>query len=757
MTAALATPESWRRFRLTAMPAESSAVPGQEMPEPAASFAALGVPAPLVDVLDDQGIAAPFPVQAATLPDALAGRDILGRARTGSGKTLGFSLPLVSRLAGGRTASGRPRGLVLVPTRELATQVSTVLRPLAGAMDLWVTTIYGGVSYGPQVNALRRGTDIVVATPGRLADLIGQAECDLSDVEITVIDEADQMADLGFLPIVNRLLETTPGDGQRMLFSATLDAAVDVLARRFLSDPVLHSVDENSSPAEIEHHVLTVDAASRVAVIAALAGGDKRSLVFTRTKHGAERLARQLTQAGIPAAELHGNLAQGARTRNLAAFASGLARVMVATDIAARGIHIDGIELVIHADPPAEHKAYVHRSGRTARGGADGVVVTLQTKAQVRDVTAMMRKADIAPHPTVAVDPDSGTLTDIAGPAAPRVTVTGKVAELVKREDRLARNDRPGVGKPWEGRPRRDRAPRAGGRRGDGERRAPRADRGEDGRRDTDTRWDGSASRDSRDTRASWDSRGSWDSRAIRDSRAEPDAGAVRVERYGRANRDPRPYRDDRAQRDDRTQRDNRDHRAGRPFRDQQQRDGRPYQNDQSNRDPRPYRDDRTQRDGQPYRDQRGDSQRGARTYRDDRGDRGGAQPYGDRGDRDGRSQRDGRTTWDRQPQRDDRAPQGGRARYDERPQRSSSYRDQQPYRDDQRPYGGDRQAQPESGRRAQPGGRAKPGWRPAGDGQPFRSRAGRAGRPQSGGPASGSSRRSGNSAGRGSTGNRRG
>jgi superfamily II DNA/RNA helicase len=437
------------------MPAESSAAPEPDVTKPA-SFAALGVPAPLVKVLDGQGIATPFPVQAATLPDGLAGRDILGRAQTGSGKTLGFSLPLVSRLAGGSTLPARPRGLVLVPTRELATQVSAVLKPLARAMDLWVTTIYGGVAYGPQVNALQRRTDIVVATPGRLADLIGQGECDLSDVKITVIDEADQMADLGFLPIVRRLLDTTPADGQRMLFSATLDAAIDVIARRFLHNPVLHSVDENSSPAEIEHHVLTVDPGNRIAVIAALVGGEKSSLVFTRTKHGAERLARQLTEAGIPAAELHGNLRQGARSRNLAAFSSGLARVMVATDIAARGIHIDGIDLVIHADPPAEHKAYVHRSGRTARGGADGVVVTLQTNAQVRDVTAMMRKADITPHPAVAVDADSDTLAEIAGPPAPRVTVARKVSELVRPEDRLVKNDRPGVGKPWEGRPRRE-------------------------------------------------------------------------------------------------------------------------------------------------------------------------------------------------------------------------------------------------------------------------------------------------------------
>src|ERR1700761_1058693 len=476
MTAASATARVLETiFPLTALPAESSAAPEDDVTEAATTFTALGVPAPLVEVLDDQGITAPFPVQAATLPDALAGRDILGRARTGSGKTLGFSLPMVSRLAGGSTLPARPRGLVLVPTRELATQVTTVLKPLARVMDLWVTTIYGGVSYGPQVNALQRRTDIVVATPGRLADLIGQGECDLSDVEITVIDEADQMADLGFLPVVRRLLETTPGDGQRMLFSATLDAAVDVLARRFLHAPVLHSVDENSSPAEIEHHVLTVDAANRIAVIAALAGGEKRSLVFTRTKHGAERLARQLTEAGIPAAELHGNLRQGARSRNLAAFASGFARVMVATDIAARGIHIDGIALVIHADPPAEHKAYVHRSGRTARGGADGVVATLQNKSQARDVTAMMRKAGITPHPAVVVDAESDVLAEIAGPPAPRVSVSGKVSELVRPEDRLARNDRPGVGKPWEGRPRRDRDRDHG--RGRDRDRKPRDDR----------------------------------------------------------------------------------------------------------------------------------------------------------------------------------------------------------------------------------------------------------------------------------------
>ena len=443
-------------------------MPETDETETEITFASLGVPAPLVAVLADEGIISPFPVQAATLPDALAGRDILGRAQTGSGKTLGFSLPLVTRLADGQTAPGRPRGLVLVPTRELATQVHEVLRPLARAMGLWVTTIYGGVSYGPQVTALRRRTDIIVATPGRLADLINQGECDLADVEVMVIDEADQMADLGFLPIVRRLLESTPADGQRMLFSATLDAAIDVLVRRFLNNPATHSVNENSSPAEIEHHVLTIDPARKLEVLAALVGGDKRSLVFTRTKHGAERLARQLTELGIPAAELHGNLRQGARARNLAAFSNGIARVMVATDIAARGIHVDGIDLVIHADPPAEHKAYVHRSGRTARGGADGVVVTLQMRSQAREVTAMMRKAGITPHTASAYDPQSDVLREIGGPPAPRVTVSGKVSELVRPEDRLSANGtggpggrggygRGGSGRSRDDRPRRDR------------------------------------------------------------------------------------------------------------------------------------------------------------------------------------------------------------------------------------------------------------------------------------------------------------
>jgi superfamily II DNA/RNA helicase len=391
------------------------------VPPSGVTFASLGVPAPLVAALASAGITTPFPVQAATLPDALAGRDILGRGRTGSGKTLTFSLPLAARLADGHTMACRPRGLVLVPTRELASQVQAVLAPLAQAMGLSVVTIFGGTAQNPQVAALRGRADIAVACPGRLADLIEQGHCELGDAEISVVDEADHMADLGFLPAVRRLLAATPADGQRMLFSATLDGTVDVLARRFLSNPACHAVDTADPPVQIAHHLLTVAPADRAGVVRALAGGNNRSLVFTRTRHGAAKLARQLAATGVPTAELHSNLSQNARTRNLASFTSGAVRVLVATDIAARGIHVDGIDLVIHADSPSEHKAYVHRSGRTGRAGAAGVVITLQTQAQAREVAALMRRAGVVPA-AAAASPQSPLLRTIAGPPAQPVT-----------------------------------------------------------------------------------------------------------------------------------------------------------------------------------------------------------------------------------------------------------------------------------------------------------------------------------------------
>ena len=387
---------------------------------PGVTFTSLGVPGEIAAALARAGVTTPFPIQALTLPDALAGRDVLGRGRTGSGKTLAFSIPLVAALAAGHTMACRPRGLVLVPTRELANQVHAAILPLAAAMGLSAVTVFGGSPQSRQVAALRDRADILVACPGRLADLIQQGHCHLGDVEVSVLDEADHMADLGFLPVVRRLLDATPAGGQRMLFSATLDNDVDVLVRRFLHNPVRHAADAaDEAPAAMVHHLLTVAPADRAAVVTLLAGGKNRSLIFTRTKRSAHRLARQLATAQIPVAELHGDLGQGARERNLASFASGAARVMVATDIAARGIHVDGIDLVIHADPPAEHKAYLHRSGRTARAGASGVVITLQTPPQAADVRALMRKANVIPL-TATAHPSSPLLRSIAGaPAAP--------------------------------------------------------------------------------------------------------------------------------------------------------------------------------------------------------------------------------------------------------------------------------------------------------------------------------------------------
>ncbi len=411
---------------MTALPTEQGAAPRRRRHRskpraaiPTVTFASAGVSAPLVAALADEGITTPFPIQAATLPDALVGLDILGRGQTGSGKTLGFSIPLAARLADGFTSACRPRGLVLVPTRELASQVQAALAPLARAVGLSVATIFGGVPQNPQVAALRARTDIIVACPGRLADLIEQGHCHLGDVEVSVVDEADHMADLGFLPVVRRLLDATPPDAQRMLFSATLDKDVDVLVRRFMTDPAEHSVGPAEAPATIIHHLLTVAPADRTAVVAVLTSGSGRALVFTRTKHAAHQLAHKLTRVGIAAGELHGDLTQSSRERNLAAFAAGSVRVMVATDIAARGIHVDGIDLVVHADSPTEPKAYLHRSGRTARAGAGGVVITLQTPAQAGEVRALMRKARVVPL-AATVTPQSPLLRSIAGePAAP--------------------------------------------------------------------------------------------------------------------------------------------------------------------------------------------------------------------------------------------------------------------------------------------------------------------------------------------------
>jgi superfamily II DNA/RNA helicase len=384
------------------------------------TFDSLGVPERLSRVLTERGIASPFPIQTSTLPDTLAGRDVLGRGKTGSGKTLAFTIPLVARLAGGTRRPSKPTGLVLAPTRELATQITAVIEPLAAALGMTVTTIFGGVSQSRQVSALRAGVDIVVACPGRLEDLMKQRHIALDAVKITVLDEADHMADLGFLPGVTRILAATPAGGQRLLFSATLDNGVDKLVARFLRNPVTHSVDEiDAPPVAMTHHVFHVSgAAEKTQLVHALASGTGRRILFMRTKHQARKLAKQLTDAGVPSVDLHGNLSQPARDRNLALFSSGDARVLVATDIAARGVHVDDVELVVHVDPPVEHKAYLHRSGRTARAGSAGDVVTVVLPEQRRDTQQLLRKAGISAQPQ-QVRADSESVLELVGEIAP--------------------------------------------------------------------------------------------------------------------------------------------------------------------------------------------------------------------------------------------------------------------------------------------------------------------------------------------------
>jgi superfamily II DNA/RNA helicase len=450
-------------------------------PESTVSFADCGVPARIVAALHARGIDTPFPIQAATLPDSLGGRDVLGRGRTGSGKTVAFAVPTLATLSasGRRRAPHTPRALVLVPTRELAIQVAETMQPLAAAVGLSTMTIFGGVGQNPQVAALRRGVDVVIATPGRLEDLIGQGYVRLGDIEVTVLDEADHMADLGFLPAVKRLLDGTPRNAQRLLFSATLDNAIDQLVKRYLHNPVTHSVDRAASPVPaMAHHVFHVSRDNKPSVVRELVAGQGRTLAFTRTKHGAKKLAKQLTAAGIPAVDLHGNLSQSARQRNLAAFSEGTSRVLVATDIAARGIHVDDVSLVVHVDPPAEHKAYLHRSGRTARAGAEGVVVTVSTPEERNDTRTLMRQAGIRPT-AVDVAPGHPAIGRLTGPTADLVMP----APVPAHQPKTAGPGRgPGGGRrgPAAGRPQRGASTtQASAGRG---RRAPRAGAAPSGR-----------------------------------------------------------------------------------------------------------------------------------------------------------------------------------------------------------------------------------------------------------------------------------
>uniref|UniRef100_UPI0038B34D85 DEAD/DEAH box helicase n=1 Tax=Catellatospora vulcania TaxID=1460450 RepID=UPI0038B34D85 len=406
---------------VTVTEAADTAAAVEDTTEHVPSFAELGVPRALVRELTRAGITQPFEIQAATLPDALAGRDVLGRGQTGSGKTLAFGLPLLARIAEGKPARPHhPKALILVPTRELAMQVADALRPLAKAMDLYTGTAVGGVPYDRQILGLQRGLDLMIATPGRLGDLIQRGACALDDIEVTVLDEADQMADMGFLPDVTELMAKTPAGGQRLLFSATLDGDVDTLVKRFLNNPVTHSTNPaEASVSTMDHMMLLIPPQEKFKVTAAIANRPGRTIMFARTQMGVDRLVDQLREVGVRAGGLHGGKTQSVRTRTLAQFKEGRMSVLVATDVAARGIHVDGVSLVVHIDPPKDPKDYLHRAGRTARAGESGAVATLVLPKQRRSTISMMEKAGVAKPAEHRLRVDDPKLVELTGAVEP--------------------------------------------------------------------------------------------------------------------------------------------------------------------------------------------------------------------------------------------------------------------------------------------------------------------------------------------------
>ncbi|WP_217208806.1 DEAD/DEAH box helicase [Streptomyces sp. AC550_RSS872] len=416
--------------------AENAAV--EDAPE--VTFADLGLPEGVVRKLAQNGVTVPFPIQAATIPDALAGKDILGRGRTGSGKTLSFGLPTLARLSGGRTEKHKPRAIILTPTRELAMQVADALQPYGDQVGLKMKVVCGGTSMGNQIYALERGVDILVATPGRLRDLINRGACDLGNVEVAVLDEADQMSDLGFLPEVTELLDQVPAGGQRMLFSATMENEIKTLVTRYLNDPVSHEVDAaQGAVTTMSHHILIVKPKDKAPVTAAIASRKGRTIIFVRTQLGADRVAEQLRDAGVKSDALHGGMTQGARTRTLADFKDGYVNVLVATDVAARGIHVDGIDLVLNVDPAGDHKDYLHRAGRTARAGRTGTVVSLSLPHQRRQIFRLMEDAGVDASRHIiqggaAFDPEVAEITGARSMTEVQAESAGNAAQQAERE-----------------------------------------------------------------------------------------------------------------------------------------------------------------------------------------------------------------------------------------------------------------------------------------------------------------------------------
>ncbi|MFD6289034.1 DEAD/DEAH box helicase [Streptomyces sp. NPDC060205] len=419
----------------TAAP-EAAAAP--ETPE--VTFGDLGLPEGVVRKLAQNGVTSPFPIQAATIPDALAGKDILGRGRTGSGKTLSFGLPLLTQLSGGHTEKKKPRGIILTPTRELAMQVADALQPYGDVLGLKMKVVCGGTSMGNQIYALERGVDVLVATPGRLRDIINRGACSLENVQVAVLDEADQMSDLGFLPEVTELLDQIPGGGQRMLFSATMENEISTLVKRYLTNPVTHEVDSaQGNVTTMSHHILIVKPKDKAPVTAAIASRKGRTIIFVRTQLGADRIAEQLCDSGVKADALHGGMTQGARTRVLEDFKKGYVNALVATDVAARGIHVDGIDLVLNVDPAGDHKDYLHRSGRTARAGRSGTVVSLSLPHQRRQIFRQMEDAGVDATRHIiqggaAFDPEVAEITGARSMTEVQAESAGNAAQQAERE-----------------------------------------------------------------------------------------------------------------------------------------------------------------------------------------------------------------------------------------------------------------------------------------------------------------------------------
>jgi superfamily II DNA/RNA helicase len=646
-------------------------VPENEATEdaPEVTFADLGLPEGVVRKLAQNGVTTPFPIQAATIPDALAGKDILGRGRTGSGKTLSFGLPTLARLAGGRTEKHKPRAVILTPTRELAMQVADALQPYGDVVGLKMKVVCGGTSMGNQIYALERGVDVLVATPGRLRDIINRGACSLENVEVAVLDEADQMSDLGFLPEVTELLDQVPAGGQRMLFSATMENEISTLVKRYLSNPVTHEVDSaQGNVTTMSHHILIVKPKDKAPVTAAIASRKGRTIIFVRTQLGADRIAEQLCDAGVKADALHGGMTQGARTRVLEDFKKGYVNALVATDVAARGIHVDGIDLVLNVDPAGDHKDYLHRSGRTARAGRSGTVVSLSLPHQRRQIFRLMEDAGVDASRHIiqgagAFDPEVAEITGARSMTEVQAESVGNAAQQAEREVAQLTKEL-------------ERAQR----------------RANELREEADRLIARIAREQGEDPEAAVAEAQAAVVAAAAEVSVPEQPAAQDVDRSDRDDRGGRSYerRDDNRgggfRRDDR-----RDDRGGRSFERRDDRGGRGFERRDDNRGGGFRRDDRRDdRGGRSFerRDDRGgrgferrDDNRGGGFRRDDRRDDRGGRSFERRDDRGGRG-------FER---RDDN--RGGGFRRDDRPGRSFERRDERGgHRGSDRPFNRDRQ-----------------------------------------------------------------